>query len=453
MAGDYFSGLGFQADPNLHKRNDQIRTFLKAHPKVTAKTTRGKRLRTELASNKASANPIDATTGQTVRSEDAAALNATRLKYGTSRSTALSQVANVNQQLQDLDPYFQQYEQHVNAIGVDSVNTANQQQAAIIAQNQQAAQQGQQGAQAIAARAGDNPAAQEGLQAQDAAAQGRAALAQNSANAIAERGAIRGDEFKALAANGALAENETRGKLNANLTTAQNNLSNLDQQIGDYFSSTKQTNQAAALDAALKQQALKLQGVKFKASQANVAADNARADQALTDAEQKTAQQQQNVAAGLNPNGTPIKTTTPKGSNVRGGRTPTQRVDLKSKASTELATDQGLVVHAGQKGGPPVPKAGVYKGQKIPFLKVPTTKTNVKKNGATNTVQNYKYIALTGKNRQQIFNHMVTVVGDRTVAGALSDQMIYKHVNDATWKAVEKLGLNPAGLGLSRKGK
>lgn len=307
MAVDYFSELGTKTDPKLRTRNAEIRSFLKKNKKYTPKTKRGKRLRKELKTNFAKANPIDAATGQRLRGMEGAASAAARQKYGTTRQSYTDQIATANQQLANLDPYFQQYQSHVLAVGQNAANVAQAQAQQAVATNTQATQQAQSGTNAIAARAEGNPQAQEGLQAAQSATAGRAALVQNSANAMVERGNIRKDMAGAQAANTNLAKEETRGKINSNVKKITQGRNELDQVIGDYFKGNLDDQRSSFMDNKLKEAALELNNIKTSAALENTAADNARADRTLANQEAKTQREQENVANGLNPNGTPIK--------------------------------------------------------------------------------------------------------------------------------------------------
>jgi hypothetical protein len=308
-----------------------------------------------------------------------------------------------------------------------------------MAQQQAANQQAQAGAQAIADKAGANPQAQAGLQAQDAAAQGRAALAQTSANAIAERGQIRGQQFQAQAANTGLQKNETRLKLNDNKKKVEGARNELDQVIGEYFEAQKQGQIGSYLDNKLKEAALNLQNVKFKAGEADKAADNAREDRKVTNAENQTAQEQQNVANGLNPNGTAIKT--PKGSSSGGKKpyyTPATKRTAIQDFNKSLSSAQGGVVKQ-------VVKKGKYKGKPVKFLKA---------NVGTDAAPVYKHYALTPENEKQIVGFANQKFGDAVLAKAMTQMLIYGYVGAGTWNALrKKRGINPKSLGLKLKGK
>lgn len=368
---NYFASLGFQPDKKLIQKNVNMRKWLKNHPKQ-AKGKHGKSIRGKIATNKKLNNPTDPATGLPVKELDATARAAATQKYGSTRADYNNQVATVDKQIASLDPFFSQYEQHINAVGQDAINTANAQREQIIAQNAQATQQGQAGAQAIAERAGSNPAAQEGLQAQDAAAQGRAALAQTSANAIAERGQIRGDMAKAQAANTGLQKNETRLKLNDNKKKVTDARNVLDQAIGDYFEASKTGQVSQILDNRLKQAALDLQTVKAKNTIADTAHDNAIADKKLSNDENQTSWEKNNVANGLNPNGTPIKTPAAKKPKPKFTQANVNSATQTYKGARDTATawvKSGKIISQSQinkdvksgvlKKGQPVPKSNV----------------------------------------------------------------------------------------------
>ncbi|WP_281783772.1 hypothetical protein [Sinimarinibacterium flocculans] len=84
-----------------------------------------------------------------------------------------------------------------------------------------------------------------------------------------------------------------------------------------------------------------------------------------------------------------------------------------------------------------------------------TAKSNVSAEGGKryiNTADGQK-IELTHKNFARVLSLAEGKVGNRTLAYALAQQLIYQRVYDGTWQAIRKMAINPKGLGLRYGGK
>ena len=427
---EYFSTLGFQQDQKLIQQNRNIRKYLRNHKGKVSKSHKARLLKLRSA-NHAKLFPTDPDTGQSVLAQDKAAQSAARTKYGSSRAAYNSLEGVYNTQLANLDPYFNQYRTHLNNLASSAIQQAQAQQQAIMDQQAQANQQTQAGTDAIVQNAGNNPAAAAALQAGNDAAAGRNALAQNAANAAAERGQIRAAQFNAQSANTGLAQNETRTQINSNMKKLIDDRNALDQQIGDYFQSIKDSNKAAFLDNQLKVQAAKLAGAKFKVDVADKAADNARADAALAE---KTANDQTRNAISQ------------QNADQSGSSGSSKSTPYYTPSAKRTAIQSFNKAYSGAKGTitKKVMGSGKYKGRSVRGLSV---------NVGTDTAPKMAFYALTPENESQIVSFANQKFGDPILAKAMAQMLIYGYVGPKTWDALrKKRGINPKSLGLKKKG-
>lgn len=426
---DYFSGLGFQPSQKLIDRNHHIRDYLKANKGKISKAHKARLVKIRRA-NHAKIFPTDPDTGQSIHSQDLAAQSAARTKYGSSRAAMDSLQGVYNQQLANLDPYFNQYRTHLTNLATNAIQQSQAQQQAIIAQQTQANQQTQAGTDAIVQNAANNPAAAAALQAGNDAAAGRNALAQNAANAAAERGQIRAAQFNAQSANTGLAQNETRTQINSNMKKLLDQKNQLDQQIGDYFQSIKDSNKSAFLDNQLKVQAAKLAGYKATVDAKDKAADNARQDAAL--AEKTVNDQTKNAIAQQNAN--------------QSGGSGSKKTPYYTSSAKHTAIQDFNKAYAGARGTvtKKVMRSGKYKGRSVRGLSV---------NVGTDTAPKMAFYALTPENERQIVSFANQKFGDPILAKAMAQMLIYGYVGPKTWDALRKRrGINPRSLGLKKKG-